>query len=191
MDIAEDDGHVLIRAQHLDEDALSLIFDRYYPQIYRYIYYHVNHVQVAEDLAGDVFQRLLIHLHRGNGPTEHLKAWLFRVAHNSIIDESRRMTHRDHQPLHDEIASDAHDIALQVEQQLTANVLRPLINALPETQRTVVIMRFLMEMSLAEVADVLEMTVGAVKAQQHRALTTLRQHLAFHNISFTEEDSHD
>lgn len=188
----EDEKHLLIQAQEFDEDALSVIFDRYYPQIYRYIYYQITHVEIAEDLSSQVFQRLLTYLHQqDNTPIKNLKAWLFRVAHNHVVDEIRRMKHRDHAPLHDNIANDLHSIPLQVEQNITLSRLRKLIDTLPETQRTVVIMRFLMDMPLAEVADVLDMTIGAVKAQQHRALTTLRQQFAFHDIAQTEENRYD
>lgn len=187
-----DDGQLLMQAQQLDEDALSIIFDRYYPQIYRYIYHQISHVEVAEDLSAQVFHRLLTHLHQQvDTPIQNLKAWLFRVAHNSVIDEIRRMKHRDHAPLHDNVANNLSSIPLQVEQNIILSRLRKLINTLPETQRTVVIMRFLMDMPLAEVADVLDMTIGAVKAQQHRALIILHQQFAFHNIAQTEENRHD
>jgi RNA polymerase sigma factor (sigma-70 family) len=106
----DDERELLHRARSLDEIALSAIFDTFYPSLYRYIYHHVRHQATAEDLTAEVFTRILEQLADGRGPKRHLKAWLYRVAHNLVVDESRRRIHRDHDPVDERRSSAEQDI---------------------------------------------------------------------------------
>src|SRR5688572_18145816 len=81
-------------ARKLDDSALSAIFDAYYEPLYRYIYRHVSVSNTAEDLVAEVFRRFLEELKNQRGPATYLKAWLYRVAHNLIVDEIRRDKNR-------------------------------------------------------------------------------------------------
>ncbi len=163
----------LKRAREFDSEALAAIFDHYYEPIYRYLYHHIHHVQTAEDLAARVFQQLLHQLRAGNGPKQHLKAWLFRVAYHSIVDDSRRQQHRNHEPLDEDTASVEHEPAdfLFMTQAYEA------LAKLPSRQREVIILHYLMDTSPTEIADILELSIGAVKALQHRGMETLRREL--------------
>ncbi|MFN8530581.1 MAG: sigma-70 family RNA polymerase sigma factor [Anaerolineae bacterium] len=172
----DDEHELLMRAHRFDETALAAIFDRYYGMIARYTYLHTGHAQTAEDLAAQVFHRLLDALRAGHGPERALKAWLFRVASNLIIDEVRRGKHRDHEPLEEslhtvETVENAAAYAMQLAD------LRAALAQLTDSQRSIIVLRYLMEMSNEETAHILGMTVGAVKAQQVRALAALRRTL--------------
>ena len=101
-------------ARELDEPALDEIFETYYPLLYRYIYQHVRRRTTAEDLAAEVFARMLAQLSKGRGPKRHLQAWLYRVAHNLVIDYTRRQVHRDHDSLDEGIVSTEHDVEMEV-----------------------------------------------------------------------------
>lgn len=173
-----DDERILLhRARALDENALGTIFDTYYSAIYRYLYLHTGHIETAEDLSAQVFQRLLEALRAGTGPDHYLKAWLFRVASNLIVDEARRAQHRDHLTLDDDLNVAGVPLEETVEQMLQLRQLRAALDALTALQRSVVILRYLLDMSNEDVAEVMQMTVGAIKAQQHRALVALRRNL--------------
>jgi RNA polymerase sigma-70 factor (ECF subfamily) len=176
----ENEPDILRRARDLEEEALAAIFDHYYPPIYRYIYHHVGHIETAEDLAAKVFQRLLQQFHADSGPEHHLKAWLYRVAGNLIIDESRRQQHRDHQPLDPDALIDSLNIEELSENHLLTTQVHAALLRLTIRYRDVIILRYLAEMSADEIAELMEMTVGAVKALQHRALTALRRELTEH-----------
>ena len=115
-----DDRELLRRARSLDESALGAIFDVYYQPLYRHIYYHVRHRETAEDLTAEVFTRMLAQLAKGQGPKKHLKAWLYRVAFNLIVDESRRRVHRDYEPLLDETVASSEQV---VETQVARSIL--------------------------------------------------------------------
>jgi RNA polymerase sigma-70 factor (ECF subfamily) len=174
-----DDEHGLLsRAKALDEAALAQIFDTYYPVLYRYFYYHTAHMQTAEDLAAQVFQRLLARLHAGTGPDRNVKAWLFRVAQNLLVDDARRFTHRNHAPLDEDAPDDQYPVEEQTQSMLLREQMQSLLMELTPQQREVIILRFLMDMTSVETAEVLKTTVGATKALQNRALSLLRRKLA-------------
>lgn len=179
----EHEQDLLKRAQQFDSEALAIIFDRYYEPIYRYLYHHVHHVQTAEDLAGRVFQQLLDHLQAGNGPKQHLKAWMFRVAYHSIVDDSRRQQFRNHEPL------DENTIHIEDEPAdfLLVTQAYEALAKLPSRQRDVIILHYLMDTGPAEIADILELSVGAVKALQHRGLEALRRELRVGQEEFDGE----
>jgi len=169
---------LLRRARAFDEDALAQVYDKFYAPIYRYVYHHLGDVRTAQDLTGEVFRRFLEALREGRGPRRHLQAWLYRVAHNLVVDELRRFQHRDHLPLDAArtVASEV-DPEEQAEIHLARERARAALNRLTPDQRQVIILRFLEGLSINEVAHIVGKPAGAVKALQHRALNALRRHL--------------
>jgi RNA polymerase sigma-70 factor (ECF subfamily) len=180
-----DEKALLRRARSLDDSALGAVFDTYYLLLYRYIYHQVHHQATAEDLAGEVFARLLTHLAEGRGPKRHLKAWLYRVAHNLVIDDSRRRVHRDHEPLDDWNVADELDVERQTQVALEWRQARAALEELSPKQRAVIILKFLEGYDNKEISRILEISVGAVKSLQHRGLASMRRHLTEPG---TEED---
>ena len=84
-----DEKALFRRARELDPEAIGALYDLYQPAIYRYISHHVGDKLQAQDLTAEVFYRLVEAFHRGQGPDRHLKAWLYRVAHNLVVDHHR------------------------------------------------------------------------------------------------------
>jgi RNA polymerase sigma-70 factor (ECF subfamily) len=170
-----DDIKLVARARRGKRTALAAIFDRYYRPIYRYVLHYTRHSDVAEDLAAQVFLRLTEALKRDKGPTEHLKAWLFRTAHNLVIDDARRQTHRNHLPLGDLLL---HDDDLSPEERaslrLTFERAYAALDRLTDDQRAVVVLRFMNGLNRRETAAVLGTTPTAIKGLQQRALASLR-----------------
>lgn len=177
-----DEIKLLEQARSFDPEALAWVYQTYHGAIYRYIYYHLGDGWAAEDLASDVFRRFLKAMRQGNGPTRQLSAWLYRVAHNLMVDELRRCKHRDHHSLDGTLRDTLKDRADSLD-HLAGNAiameqLRDALLELTEDQRQVVVLRFLQGMSNAEVAEITGKTVGAVKALQHRGLDALRGQLS-------------
>ncbi len=168
---------LLRRVRALDEAAIGTVFDTYYPLIYRYIYRHVRHQTTAEDLAGEVFTRMLEQLAEGRGPKRQLKAWLYRVAYNLVVDDSRRRVHRDHEPLAEPIESVEQKVEDLVHRAVLQEQARAALDELTPKQQTVITLKFLEGCSNREVSRILETSVGAVKALQHRGLASMRRHL--------------
>jgi RNA polymerase sigma-70 factor (ECF subfamily) len=161
----------------LDRNRLAAIYDEYYQPIYVYVYRRVGDVESARDLAAEVFHRLVGAAQKGNGPDRYPKAWLYRTAHNLVVDHYRRQTHRQHLPLNEELTSSGDDPGAAAERQISADRVRMALRKLTPDQQQVIILKFLQGLSNQEVAAVLDKKVGAVKALQHRALAALKRQM--------------
>jgi RNA polymerase sigma-70 factor (ECF subfamily) len=106
-----------------------------------------------------------------------LRPWLFRVAHNLVIDETRRAAHRQHAVLDDTISAGAENIEEQAQRAVMAEHASDALNSLTPKQRSIIFLKFFEGMDNAEVAGVMGLPVGAVKSLQYRALGALRRHL--------------
>ena len=180
-DPSRDETDLLRRARAFDEGALTCVYQTYHRAIYRYVYHHLGDAQTAQDLTSEVFRRFLKALRSGSGPTRQLKAWLYRVAHNLIVDELRRRTRRNHLTLDETLAGTSKDTGQSPEELAGSTIaiarVRDALLQLTRDQRQVIVLKFLEGMSNAQVAEITGKTVGAVKALQHRGLDTLRQQL--------------
>jgi RNA polymerase sigma-70 factor (ECF subfamily) len=135
-------------------------------------------VETARDLAAEVFHRLLRTVQSGGSPDRHPKAWLYRTAHNIVVDHYRRQQHRRHLPLDDELININDDPAGAAERRLSAAQVRAALEHLTPDQRQVIVLKFLEGLSNQEVAAVIDKPVGAVKSLQHRGLAALQRQLA-------------
>ena len=172
---------LLQRARQWDETALAHIYDTYAPAIYRYVYRRTGHTNTAEEITAETFHRFLVALKQGGGPTDYLSAWLYRVAHNLIVDFYRRQPAQEPATLEDVILADGDHGVEHLARQTQVERARAALRQLTPLQQQVITLRFLEEMSHEEVARVVERTEGAVKALQHRALNSLRRLLEEEN----------
>jgi RNA polymerase sigma-70 factor (ECF subfamily) len=175
--LADDGRELLQRVLALDERALGMVFDAYYEPLYRYIVHHIGHVRTAEDLAAEVFRRLLEEIDRGRGPNRHLKGWLYRVAHNLVVDQLRRFEHRNHERLDEALASSNPGVLVQAETAILSEQARAALLELTPKQRDVIVLRYLEGYENEEVACIMDTTVGAVKSLRYRGLAAMRRHL--------------
>jgi RNA polymerase sigma-70 factor (ECF subfamily) len=166
------------RDRRLDRDRLAAIYDDYHPTIYRYVYRQVGEVETARDLTAEVFLRFLRAVQGGSGPDRHVRAWLYRTAHNIVVDYYRRQQHRRHLPLKEDLVNGNDSPAGIVERRLSATQVRTALQNLTPDQRQVIVLKFLEGLSNQEVAAVLGKPIGAVKSLQHRALAALQRQLA-------------
>jgi len=168
---------LLTGARAFDLPTLSAIYDRFSPGIYRYAMRLLGDDCLAEDCVADTFSRLLHALKAGQGPRDHLQAYLYRIAHNWITDRYRRCAPPT-MDLDESIRSDNHSHPeAQVEDLLEQDRVRLALRSLTPDQRLVVTLRFLEGWENEEVAGALQKPVGAVKALQHRAVQALRKNL--------------
>lgn len=165
----------LRRARAFDRGALTAIYDEYHHPIYRYIYRRVNEVETARDLTAEVFRRFLHALQNGKGPEEQLRAWLYRTAHNIVVDHYRRQQHRQHLSLKENLVNVNDDPVRLAEDQILGEQVKSALWQLTPAQRQVITLKFLEGLSNEETAVVLHKPVGAVKSLQHRALAALQR----------------
>ena len=163
------------RARTLDHNALVKIYDLYSDALFNYAYKHIGDTQAAEELVSETFFRFLGALERGGGPKEHLKAYLYRITHNLITDRFRRKPppslELDEERLPDDKPGPASVFVSRQDQEQVRGALR-LITA---EQRQVIVLKFLEGWSGGEIAQVMEKSLGAVKALQHRGLAALQR----------------
>jgi RNA polymerase sigma-70 factor (ECF subfamily) len=165
---------VVEAARKGDAGALAQICERLYPRIYRYISYKVDDVRDAEDLAGEVFVRMLGSI---RGQKGNLEGWLFRIAGNLVTDHYRKRAVRSGEVELSQEMAGGDDPRETLERKLDGERLRKGLQALTEEQREIVILRFIMGYEHDEVAAMTGRSAGAVRALQFRALAALRNAL--------------
>lgn len=171
------DNELLQLARELDQSALGEIYDMYYIPVYKYIYQHIRHVETAQDLAGEVFHRMLEQLNTGKGPRRHLKAWLYRVAHNLVVDEVRSSRNVDAYQLDETYADTSPGVPAQAQLAMLSELAASALSGLSTRQRSVIILKFLIGLDNADVARTLGISVRAVKALQKRGLDEMHTRL--------------
>lgn len=166
----------LARARRLEPAALAQIHDQYFTEIYRYVRYRLDDEQACEDIAGEVFLRMLDALHKKRGPEQNIRGWLYGTANNMVNDYFRTRYARKVEELekHDQL-SDGHLPEHIIENAWQKEQVRRAVQELTHEQQHVLALRFSEERSLDETARVMGKSVTAVKALQFRALASLRR----------------
>jgi RNA polymerase sigma-70 factor, ECF subfamily len=169
---------VVTLAQGGDVQAIGALYDQHHQALFRYLWARVGERQTAEELTGDVFMRMLAALPRYRPSVVPFRAWLFRIAHNLLVDHYRKESGRVAVPLQSaEGVTDGSDPAVLVEQKITVEHVQQALAVVDEPQRSVIALRFLSGLSLEETAAVLDKSESAVKALQHRGLVAMRRAL--------------
>ena len=165
------------RAQNGDKGAFTLLYQEYVHPIYRYIYVRVgNHAEQAEDLTQEVFLKALKNIDRYHYEGKPFVSWLFRIAHNLVIDHYRQVNKKRCIPLTETmIVIDDDDPVATLEQSMEMLEVKQAIEKLPAQQREVISLRFGTGLSVAETAMAIGKTEGTVKKLQHVALAKLRK----------------
>ena len=157
--------------------TLGMIYDRYSPGLYRYAMRLLGDDVLAEDCVSETFSRFLKALQQGQGPRDHLQAYLYRIAHNWITDYYRRQPVPTYE-MDDSIPTPDHALPeSQALKQLEQEQVRLALKQLTPDQRQVVTLRFIEGWENTEISKALGRPVGAIKALQHRGLISLRKFL--------------
>jgi RNA polymerase sigma-70 factor (ECF subfamily) len=138
-------------------------------------YLRAHGVPDAEDVLGDVFVQVVRDLGRFRGDEAALRRWVFSIAHNRMVDWHRRRRRREAALA--AVAGDRREPARDPDGAVVDPALVAALAALTPLQREVVVLRFVADLPLADVARVVRRPVGAVKALQHRALARLARAL--------------
>ena len=156
--------------------ALSELYTLYFPRVYRYILARTGNTYDAEDLAEEVFMRVLEAIERFQWREAPFSAWLFRIAHNAVISQRRKETARGRSSqLSEALAVDSQGPDELVENRLVLGDIREAAEKLPEAQRQVIALRFAAGLSVAETARTMGKGEGNVKVIQHKAIVKLRE----------------
>ncbi len=170
------DETLIRRAQNGDVNAVGALYDRHRQRIFRYVRARVYNTHLAQDLTGEIFLKMVANLPHYREMGVPFSAWLYRIAHNYIINSLQKDKTHQHVPIvyANNVSRRQDNPALVVEQQLQLEGIRQGLEQIDETQCEVVILRFLVGLSLKETAATLEKSVSAVKSLQHRGILTLQ-----------------
>ncbi|MEO8612295.1 MAG: sigma-70 family RNA polymerase sigma factor [Chloroflexota bacterium] len=174
-DIPAED-RLLAHARQGDQNAIMQIYESYFPPVYNFIRLRVDDKSQAEDIASEVFVRLVDAMRGRNAPRHSLRGWLFRVARNLLHDHYGKRQEFSTEALEEWIpASGDEDPEIQFMRSLNAERAARALRMLVTEQQEVLILRFGQQLSLQETADTMGKNVGAIKQLQFRAVNTLRQ----------------
>ena len=156
-----------------DFDAFGELYGIYLDRIYRYVRYQVKDTMTAEDITEDVFVKAWKAIRSCKGKGRTFSAWIYRIAHNHMINTLRSMKKC--------VSIETDDLAELSESEsamddiLDGQELSELLTHLPPNQKQVVILKFIEGMGNREIGKIMNKSEGAIRLLQMRALTTLRQ----------------
>lgn len=172
---------LVMNAKQMNQDALEELYDTYLPHVYRYIYYQVNDRSIAEDLTSETFLKMLSAIAGFREDGRSFYPWLLRIAKNATLDYIRSKYRQSQVPFDEDIEELVFDSRNQVELEyvvmaaLDGEVVRKAVSKLTEDQQQVLLLKFTMGLSNAEIGKVLGKTEGSIKSLQVRALASLKR----------------
>jgi RNA polymerase sigma-70 factor (ECF subfamily) len=175
--LAYDERHALDGLQRLDSQAISAIYDQYFSEVYRYVRYRINDDRTAEDIASEVFVRLLEAAQKKQGPQSSLKGWLIATASHSVNDHLRRQYRRPVEALSDSMPDGRPSLHSEVDSREQNRMVQSAYAQLTSEQQNVLALRFGQGYSIEETAAYLKKNINAVKALQFRALASLQRQI--------------
>lgn len=159
----------------LDTQSIGAIYDQYFPEVYRYVRYRIDDDAAAEDIASDVFVRLLEASQKRQGPQTSLKGWLIATASHAVNDHLRRRYRRPTEALSDAMPDHSSSVHAEVDLREQNRAVQSAYAQLTSEQQHVLALRFGQGYSLEETASYMQKKVNAVKALQFRALAALQR----------------
>jgi RNA polymerase sigma-70 factor (ECF subfamily) len=170
-----DNDRTLDGLQTLDQQAIGAVYDKYFSEIYRYVLYRIGDPTLAEDIASDVFVRLLEAVQNGRSPQTNLKGWLIGTASHVVTDHLRRKYRRPEEEISESMPDRGPSLVAEVDQREQNRMVNDAYAQLTPEQQHVLALRFGQGYSLEETATFMNKNVNAVKALQFRALAALQR----------------
>jgi RNA polymerase sigma-70 factor (ECF subfamily) len=175
----------LVEAAKREPARFEALYRRYLARVYSFAYYELGDHHLAEDATEATFVAALTNLHRfeerarpedGDGAST-FRVWLFQIARNEVAAERRRMRRRPAEPIGETIVADPLDIEAAAVRRDQAREAWRAVGRLPGERRQAMVLRFVDELSTAEIAGVLGRSEGAVRVLIHRALRSVAKDL--------------
>jgi RNA polymerase sigma-70 factor (ECF subfamily) len=165
------------RAQQGHSEAFAGLYEAFYDKIYRYVMFKTGDTLEAEDLTEEVFLRMLESIGSFKWQGYPFTSWLFRIAHNLVIDYYRKAGRQKKTSLDDAmrvVGSDGVDVDRKLDIELSIKEVKDAMGGLTQLQQEVLSLRFAGGLSVAETAEAMGKKENAVKALQHAAIKKLR-----------------
>jgi RNA polymerase sigma-70 factor (ECF subfamily) len=167
-------GNESSHAREYYEATLSNLYEEYFDKIARYAYVHIGVKADAEDIAGEVFLRALKSLDSYKEQGVPIQAWLFRIAHNLVVDHLRKIQKHKTVPIDDVEVEGGMDPVMATEKNIELERLTKAMEQLTQEQKEVLGLRFFGGLTSREAGQVLKKSDGAVREMQRAAIEKLR-----------------
>jgi len=181
--MSDGDAQLVERAVRGESSAYGELYDMYIERIYRFLYIKVGRREDAEDLAQTVFLKALENMPRYKDMGYPFSSWLYRIASNAVIDYYR--TSRPVVDLEDideaKLGVISKELEVDVQTALDITRVKKALSLIKEEYQDVIVLRFIEDMSVKDVAAFIDKTEGAVKLITHRGLAALRKALGEEN----------
>ena len=155
---------LVLRLRKKDPEAFTQIYDLYVTPIYRFIYFKVATRQDAEDLTSEVFLKIWQYVTETEEKIENLRALLYKIARNLVIDFYRQSAKKDitrDQELLSNVRDERQQSLLsQIETEFEMKSIEKVLRLMKDEYREVIILRFIEELSIREIADILDKSKG-------------------------------
>jgi RNA polymerase sigma-70 factor, ECF subfamily len=171
-----------------DQDAYGEIVELYKDKVYQISYRMLGNRHEAEDIAQEAFIRAFINIHSFNIDLK-FSTWLFRIATNLCIDRIRKkkpdyyldaeVAGTDGLNMYSQIPSKTDMPEKELESLELEETIQKEILKLPEKYRTVIVLKYIEELSLIEISEILNLPIGTVKTRIHRGREALRKQLRY------------
>ena len=158
------------RVKEFQREAWDELYDTYFPKMYRYLYVRIGDRDVAEELAAEVFEQACRGVHRFRYRGVPFASWLYRVAHNVMVDWQRRQKRNPEVPVLGDFAGPNHIDRIDARDELTRA-----LSTLTREQRQVLLLRHIEGHSAASAGAIMGKKENAIRAQEIRALASLRR----------------
>jgi RNA polymerase sigma-70 factor (ECF subfamily) len=176
----QDEENLVRRAKQHDQEAFSQLYEENFDKIYRYVALKIGDRVEAEDMTQQVFLKALRSISSFKWKGVPFSAWLFRIAHNQVVDYIRKKSKQATAPLDESQVSSGSNSnpQLMAEHSLDIEQLILATKKLTKAQQEVISLRFAGELPIAQVARIMGKSEGAIKALQHSAIVALRKTLS-------------
>lgn len=161
-----------------NENKLAGLYEEYYDKIAHYVFVRIGDKNEAGDIASEVFLKALKSIKSYEEQGIPMQAWLFKIAHNMVVDYLRKVSKYQTVPIDTVEIQDETDPAEIAEINITMESVRKAMDKLTIDQREVLRLRFFGGLSSREVAGIMNKTDGSVREMQRSALGKLRQLLS-------------
>ena len=161
-----------------EKETFEVVYEKYFSNIYNYIYGQILHRERAEDLVSDIFIKAMTHYDSFDPSRASVKTWLTNIARNALIDEYRKSGIRMHQSLDDEesnFVEPSYEDEYQVFKEADQQAVYQLLSMLTPAERELAGMIYFQNMKNPEIGEVLGINAKAVSERHRRLLVKLRQ----------------
>lgn len=174
--MTKEEQELVKKAQKGEAEAFGKLYDRHLPAIYRFILLKVGNEPDAQDICHQVFMNAWQNINGFRFQGFPFSSWLYKIARNAVIDHWRtRKVSVDIELVSENLLSDAPALGESVDRKLGLQLVWSGLKRLDEDYQSLLIMKFVDELSNKEIAEILGKSEGAIRVTQHRALKQLKK----------------